>query len=196
MSYRLGLTGSIGMGKSTTAAIFKTLGIPVWDADDAVHKLYSVGGAAVPAIAALCSSAVTGGKVDRDELRSLIAEDPHLLSKIQTIVHPMVAQDRAKFIAQTNDNIIVLDIPLLFEIGADALCDGIIVVTAAPDVQKARVLARGVSAKDFSTLLARQMPDSEKRARATWVIETTSVAHVKGEVQRILAEIQKGLPDA
>jgi dephospho-CoA kinase len=190
MSYRLGLTGSIGMGKSTTAAILGQFGVPVWDADGAVHRLYSAGGAAVAPIAALCPQALADGGLDRSKLRAAIAANPDLLQHIQDIVHPLVAADRADFIAKTQEAIIALDIPLLFEIGADQLCDGVIVVTTTPQEQRRRVLARGLSEAEFDMILSKQMPDAEKRARATWVVETQSVPHVTGEIGRILAEIR------
>jgi len=199
MSYRLGLTGSIGMGKSTTAAILLQYGVPVWDADGAVHRLYGAGGAAVASIAALCPGALTDTGLDRSKLRAAIATNPDLLHKIQNIVHPLVAADRANFIANTQGEIIALDIPLLFEIGADTLCDGIIVVTTSPQEQRRRVLARGLSEADFQMILSKQMPDAEKRARATWVVETQSVAHVTAEIGRVLATIRsqiKGVIDA
>ena len=199
MSYRLGLTGSIGMGKSTTAAILLQYGVPVWDADGAVHRLYSAGGAAVAPIAALCPDALVNAGLDRAKLRAAITADPDLLQKIQDIVHPLVAADRADFIAKTQDEIIALDIPLLFEIGADTLCDGIIVVTTSPQEQRRRVLARGLPEADFQMILSKQMPDVEKRARATWVVDTQSVEHVTAEIGRILAEIRsqnEGTKDA
>ena len=199
MSYRLGLTGSIGMGKSTTAAILLQYGVPVWDADGAVHRLYSAGGAAVAPIAALCPDALVNAGLDRAKLRAAITADPDLLQKIQDIVHPLVAADRADFIAKTQDEIIALDIPLLFEIAADTLCDGIIVVTTSPQEQRRRVLARGLPEADFQMILSKQMPDVEKRARATWVVDTQSVEHVTAEIGRILAEIRsqnEGAKDA
>ena len=199
MSYRLGLTGSIGMGKSTTAAILLQYGVPVWDADGAVHRLYSAGGAAVAPIAALCPDALVNAGLDRAKLRAAITADPDLLQKIQDIVHPLVAADRADFVAKTQDEIIALDIPLLFEIGADTLCDGIIVVTTSPQEQRRRVLARGLPEADFQMILSKQMPDVEKRARATWVVDTQSVEYVTAEIGRILAEIRsqnEGTKDA
>lgn len=190
MSYILGLTGSIGMGKSTTAAMLAQHGLPVWDADGAVHRLYGTGGAAVAPIAALVPVARVQGGLDRAELRRAIAENPALLGQIQAIVHPMVSQDRIDFIEKNQAPILVLDVPLLYEIGADTLCDGVIVVTAPPQVQKQRVLARGMSEADFDLLLSRQMPDGEKRARATWVVQTRSLPHVQAEIATILAEIR------
>lgn len=193
MSYILGLTGSIGMGKSTTAAMFVQLGLPLWDADSAVHRLYDAGGVAVDPISKLVPNAAVNGGLDRGKLRMAIGENPALLAQIQAIVHPMVAQDRADFIAHVDAPIIVLDIPLLYEIGADTICDGVVVVTASAEVQRARVLARGLSEADFEMLLSRQMPDAEKRARATWVIETISFAHVAHEIASILAQIREQL---
>lgn len=190
MSYILGLTGSIGMGKSTAAAMLAQIGLPVWDADGAVHRLYGAGGAAVAPIGALVPASVVNGGINRAALREAMILNPALLNEIQAIVHPMVAQDRAEFIAQTDAPIIVLDVPLLFEIGADSLCNGVIVVTIDPDTQRARVLARGMAQADFDLLLARQMPDAEKRARATWLIETTTPAHVAQELHKILTQIE------
>jgi dephospho-CoA kinase len=196
VTYVLGLTGSIGMGKSTTAQLLRQEGIPVWDADDAVHRLYAAGGAAVPPIAQLCPSVIVNGGIDRSALRSAIESDPSLLTKIQDIVHPLVAADRAAFIAATAAPILVLDIPLLFEIGADAQCDGVLVVTTSPKEQKSRVLQRGLTEAQFDMILSRQMPDIEKRARATWVVETHSLAHVQAQLHLILDQIRKTNPDA
>ena len=196
MTYILGLTGSIGMGKSTTAQLLRQIGIPVWDADDAVHRLYAAGGAAVPPIAQLCPAAIVNGGIDRSALRSAIESGPALLTKIQDIVHPLVAADRANFIAVTHAPILVLDIPLLYEIGADAQCDGVLVVTTAPEEQKARVLQRGLTESQFNLILSRQMPDIEKRSRATWVVETHSLAHVQAQLHLILDQIRKITPHA
>jgi dephospho-CoA kinase len=184
------------MGKSTTAQLLRQEGIPVWDADDAVHRLYAAGGAAVPPIAQLCPSVIVNGGIDRSALRSAIESDPSLLTKIQDIVHPLVAADRAAFIAATAAPILVLDIPLLFEIGADAQCDGVLVVTTSPKEQKSRVLQRGLTEAQFDMILSRQMPDIEKRARATWVVETHSLAHVQAQLHLILDQIRKTNPDA
>lgn len=196
MSYILGLTGSIGMGKSTTAHLLRQEGIPVWDADDAVHRLYAAGGAAVPPIAQLCPAAMVNGGIDRSALRRAIEAGPSLLTQIQDIVHPLVAADRAAFIAATDAPILVLDIPLLYEIGAEAQCDGVLVVTTSPEVQKSRVLQRGLTEAQFDMILSRQMPDAEKRARATWVVETQSLAHVQAQLHMILDQIRKTNPDA
>jgi dephospho-CoA kinase len=197
MSYRLGLTGSIGMGKSTTAQLFAAEGVPVWDADAVVHRLYSKDGAAARALAPLYPEIIEDGAISRALLRVEIAKDPALLDRIQAIVHPLVSADRAAFLATTAAPIVLLDIPLLFETGADALCDGIVVVSAPAEVQRARVLSRGgMSVPDFEMILARQMPDAEKRARATWVIETTTLDSATLSVKQILREIREGLAHA
>ena len=189
----LGLTGSIGMGKSTTAGMFAAEGVPVWDADAAVHRLYSKGGAAVEAIGTLCPDAVVTGAVDRARLKSWIAADPKALARIEAAVHPLVAADRAKFI-ETAENkgapIVVLDIPLLFETGADQNMDATLVVTASPDVQRERVLARpGMTEEQFQLILSRQMPDAEKRARADYVIETLGLEQTAEDVRNLIAKI-------
>lgn len=191
--YVLGLTGSIGMGKSTTAAMFADEGVPVWDADAAVHRLYGPGGAAVPAVAALCPAAVVAGAVDRGRLKQALAADPSLLARLEAAVHPLVAADRAAFLdeaAARGAPVVVLDVPLLFETGADAGVDATVVVTAPEAVQRARVLARpGMTEAQFRALLARQMPDAEKRRRATHVIETDTLEGARARVRALLAEI-------
>ena len=193
--FHLGLTGSIGMGKSTTAAFFRDEGIPVWDADAAVHRLYAPGGAGTAAIAALHAPAVGPEGVSRDALKRWIAADAGALKQIEAAIHPLVAADRADFIENARRegaDIIVLDIPLLFETGGEAKMDGTLVVSAPPQVQRERVLARpGMTSAQLETILARQMPDSEKRARATWVIETTGLEAVRAAVRDLIAEIRK-----
>lgn len=190
MSYVLGLTGSIGMGKTTTAAMFAARGVPVWDADQTVHRLYQ--GAAVEPMGAAFPDCIIDGAVSRDALRQMIAANPPILDKIQSIIHPMIATDRAQFITTATAPIILLDLPLLFEIGGEQLCDGVVVVSAPADVQRARVLARGqMTADQFEMILARQIPDAEKRARADWVIETTNLADAETQVDQILSEIKE-----
>lgn len=197
MSFVLGLTGSIGMGKSTTAQMFADEGVPVWDADAVVRGLYEKGGAAADAIAKVYPDAMESGAVSRDKLRDLIAQDPKTLDEIQTIVHPLVAADRAAFLADAQVPVVLLDVPLLFETGADAACDGVAVVTVPADVQRARVLARGgMSEADFELILARQMPDAEKRSRARWVIETHTLDAARQSVKDILQQIEQDQPDA
>lgn len=192
MRYVLGLTGSIGMGKSTAAQMLKGMGLPVWDADAAVHDSYAIGGAAVAPIAALAPDAINAGAVDRSKLRAEIQAHPALLNDIQAIVHPIVAANRAQFLAARTAPLVVLDIPLLYEIGADSLCNGVIVVSAPADVQRARVLARGIPEAEFEMILSRQMPDSEKRARATWVVQTNTLQQTRDDLRGIIAAITKG----
>ena len=187
--WRIGLTGSIGMGKSTTAALFAAEGADVWDADAAVRRLYAPGGGAVPAVAALAPDAVHDGGVDRAALRRAIQSDPALLARLEGAVHPLVAADRAAFVAASRAPVVVCDVPLLFETGAEDEFDAVIVVSVPPEVQRARVLERGtMSPAELDTLLARQMPDAEKRARADRVIETQDHA----TAQAAVAEIMRG----
>lgn len=187
----IGLTGSIGMGKSTTAAMFAEAGAAVWDADAAVHRLYSRDGAAVAGIAILAPMAVRDEKVDRSLLRAAIARDHDLLPQIESLVHPLVAADRAAFIAGSSADVVVCDVPLLFETGAEGEFDAVVVVSAPAEVQRARVLARGTMTEgEFDTILARQMPDEEKRARADRVIETTDHDTARDKVAQIMAEVR------
>lgn len=193
----LGLTGSIGMGKSTTAAMFRELGVPVWDADAAVHRLYCAGGAGAAAIAALRPEAVGFGGVDRDALKAWIAEDGAALGRIEAAIHPLVATDRAAFVASAEADIVVLDIPLLLESGAEDQVDRVLVVTAPEEVQRARVLARpGMTATQLAAILARQIPDAEKRARADMVVETVDLADTRRDIEALLALLRKGLRNA
>jgi dephospho-CoA kinase len=193
-AFRLGLTGSIGMGKTTTAALFADMGIPVWDADAAVRRAYAAGGGAAEAVAALCPSAVADGAVNRDVLRAWVAADPGALSRLETAVHPVIAADRRDFAARADAAgapLIVFDIPLLFETGLDREMDGTLVVSVPPEIQRDRVLARpGMDEHTLATLLARQMPDAAKRARATWVIETLTPETARANVARVIAEIE------
>ncbi|WP_413876812.1 dephospho-CoA kinase [Albidovulum sp.] len=194
--FLLGLTGSIGMGKSTTAAMFAAEGVPVWDADAAVHRLYARGAPGVAAIAALRPDAIIDGAVDRARLKDWIATDSDALARIEAAVHPLVAADRAAFIdraATAGVDLVLLDIPLLFETGAEAALDATLVVTAPAEVQRARVLARpGMTETQFATILARQMPDAEKRARATHVIETSTLEQTRAAVQALIDELRAG----
>lgn len=190
--FRLGLTGSIGMGKSTTAAMFLEEGIPVWDADAAVHRLYAPGGAAVAPLAALCPAALRDGGINRAALKDWIATDASALARIEAVVHPLVAADRAAFLDRASSDIVVLDIPLLFEKGSEVEMDATLLVTAPPEVQRARVMARpGMTEAQFATILARQMPDADKRARATHIIETLSVDAARAAVRALIAHLRK-----
>ena len=189
--FRLGLTGSIGMGKSTTARLFAEAGVPVWDADATVHALYAPGGAAVAPIAQAFPGVVVDGAVDRARLRNALGDDKQALLRLESIVHPLVQADREAFIAAHDSApLVVLDIPLLYETGAETACDAVLVVTAAPQVQRARVLARGQMTPDqLDLILSRQMPDDEKRRRADYVIETLSLDQTRGAVQELIAKI-------
>ena len=198
MSLVLGLTGSIGMGKSTTSGFFREAGVPVWDADAAVHQLYALGGAAVAAIGAIHAAAVRDGAIDRAALRAWIAADPTALRQIESIVHPLVARSRAEFLAANADSpLVVVDVPLLFETGGDRSVDASLVVTAPPEVQRARVLARpGMTEDHFQTILAQQLPDAEKRARADHVIETLTLDQTRAAVFDLIAQLTGQAPDA
>ncbi|MDG1377113.1 MAG: dephospho-CoA kinase [Yoonia sp.] len=191
MSFVLGLTGSIGMGKSTTADMFRDEGVPVWDADDTVHRLYAQGGAAVPLIAEQIPEAVVDGAVSRDRLKRLITNDPRILPVVENIVHSLVAADRAAFLAAHPHDLVLLDMPLLFETKADLWLDAVIVVTAPEDIQRARVLDRGTMTEDqFDLILSKQMPDIEKRKRADFIIETVSLDVARDAVRKLLQQIR------
>lgn len=197
MSFKLGLTGSIGMGKSTTARLFAEAGCAVWDADEAVHRLYGHGGAAVPPMEALFPDAISGGAVDRAALRAIIGRDPGALTKIEAVVHPLVRADRAQFSRATGAEIIVFDIPLLFETGAEAEMDAVVCVTVSPEEQEKRVLDRGtMGAEQFRSIRDKQMPNAEKCARADFVIETDTLEHARTQVHDVLDQIRKRLSDA
>jgi dephospho-CoA kinase len=191
-AFLLGLTGSIGMGKSTTARFFAEAGLPVWDADTTVHRLYAEGGAAVAPLAALFPTALVNHAISRDALKTLIACDPATLPRIEAVTHPLVAADRARFLATATADILVLDIPLLFETGAEAILDATLLVTAPPAVQHARVLARpGMTEALFQAILARQMPDPQKRSLATHIIETLGENAVRESVAALIAHIRE-----
>lgn len=191
MSFDLGLTGSIGMGKSTTARMFAEEGCDLWDADAAVHRLYAPGGAAVAPLAQAFPDAIRDGAVDRAALRDVISGDPDNLAGIEAIVHPLVAQDRAEFRTRARAEIRVYDIPLLFETGGEAEMDAVACVWVAPEIQRARVLARGtMSAEQFERILSKQMPSDEKRARADFQIETDTLDHARQQVQDVISQIK------
>ena len=197
MTFKLGLTGSIGMGKSTTAQMFVQEGCALWDADAAVHKLYARGGAAVEPISVLFPQVVVGGAVSRDALKDLIAQEPDALGHIEAIVHPLVAQDRQEFLTETKADIAVLDIPLLFETGSEGHMDATVCVSVPPDEQEKRVLARGqMTPEQFVQIRAKQMPNEEKCARSDFVIVTDTVEHARAQVQDVVRQIRAGLQDA
>lgn len=192
----VGLTGSIGMGKTETARMFARLGYPVFDADAAVHRLYEAGGAAVPLIESAFPGAVSDGKVDRARLSHLVAGDPGALALLESIVHPLVRRDQEAFLdaARQGDHALaVLDIPLLFETGRDRDVDAVVVVSAPEPVQKDRVLARpGMTPETFAAILARQTPDSEKRRRADFVVDSSQGLDAAFEQVRAIAEQLEG----
>jgi dephospho-CoA kinase len=189
----IGLTGSIGMGKTTTARLFAEAGVPVYDADAAVHGLYEA--AAVEAIEAAFPGTTQGGKVDRAALGRRVTGDPPALQMLEAIVHPLVRQSEKQFLAaaeQSGAMIAVLDIPLLLETGGDSRVDAVVVVSAPLGVQRERVLERGVSVAQFEALLSRQMPDAEKRRRADFVVDTSrGIEPAREQVKAILAAVAK-----
>lgn len=194
MSFHLGLTGSIGMGKSTTARMFAEEGCAVWDADAAVHRLYAPGGAAVEPIRAAFPEAIVEGGVSRQKLKEIIARDPDALRRIEQIVHPLLAEDRESFRNHTEAEILVFDIPLLFETGGDRDMDAVVVVTAPEKVQFQRVMERGtMTPEQFEQILAKQMPDAEKRARADYIVVTDTLDHARAQVRDIVARIRAEL---
>ena len=193
----LGLTGSIGMGKSTTARLFAEEGAAVWDADAAVHRLYGPGGAAVGPVEAAFPGVSGPEGVDRAELGRRVHDDPAALARLEAIVHPLVGADRETFLAAVREQgaaLVVLDIPLLFETGAEGRFDAVVVVTAPPEVQRARVLARpGMTPAALEAVLARQMPDADKRERADFLIDTadgldSARAQVRMVVDAVLSQ--------
>lgn len=189
--FALGLTGSIGMGKSTALRLFAEAGCAVWDADAAVHRLYEPGGAAVAPVAALHPPALVAGGISRPALKDWIAAEPAALGWIERVVHPLVAADRAAFLAATPADVAVFDVPLLFETGAEAAFDAVAVVSAPPELQRARVLDRpGMTEAQFEALKAKQMPDADKRARADYIIPSATPEEARAAVTAILNEIR------
>ena len=191
----IGLTGSIGMGKSTTAAMFREAGIPVYDADASVRRLYEPGGAAVQAIDQMFPGVVRNGAIDREALRQRVLDRRDALPRLNALVHPLVALDRRAFLEMAEEQgaaMVVLDIPLLFETGAQLSVNAVVVVTAPPDAQRERVLARpGMTPERFETILARQMPDAEKRARAHFVIDTScGIEAAREQVAQVIATLR------
>ncbi len=191
----IGLTGSIGMGKSETARMFARLGIPVYDSDAAVHRLYEPGGGAVDAIEKAFPGTVRDGRVDRAALSRRLAGDEAAFRTLERIVHPLVAADQREFLERAGRegaDMVVQDVPLLFETGGHARMDAVVVVSAPADVQRRRVLARpDMTEEKLAQILSRQMPDEEKRARAHYIVETgKGLDHAFEQVKRIVAELR------
>ena len=191
----LGLTGSIGMGKSTTAAMFEEEGAPVYDSDAAVHALYAPGGAAVEPIGAAFPDAVADGAVDRARLAERVLDDAEALKALEAITHPLVLQGRADFLrraAAEGADVVVADVPLLFETGGERMMHAVVVASAPEAVQRERVLARpGMTPEKLEAILARQTPDAEKRARADFVIETgRGVEAARDQVRQVLSTLR------
>lgn len=187
----LGLTGSIGMGKSTTSAMFQAEGVPVYDSDAAVHALYAVGGAAVAPVAEAFPGVVVDGAIDRAKLSAAVVGKSEALAKLEAIVHPLVGAHRIGFFEEAQargQDIVVLDIPLLFETGGEKKVDKVVVVSAPANVQRERVLTRpDMTPEKFEAILARQTPDAEKRARADFVIDTgQGLDHARAQVRDLV----------
>src|SRR6202050_5615567 len=190
----LGLTGSIGMGKSTTAKLFAEAGVPVYDADATVHRLYE--GEAAPAIEAAFPGSTVGGKVDRTRLSAQVVHDPAAMKRLEQIVHPMLGASRQKFLddaEQSGAPVAVVDVPLLYETGGEKRVDAVVVVTTSPEIQHERILTRdNMTAEKLEAILARQMPDAEKRKRADFVVDTShGLDPVRARIRDILAEAAK-----
>jgi len=188
----LGLTGSLGMGKSTTAGFFAELAVPVHDADATVHRLYKA--EAVSPIEAAFPGTTVNGEVDREKLARRVLDDPAAIKKLEGIVHPLVRAAEEHFLTEAerkNARVAVLDIPLLFETGGDRRCDAVVVVSAPEDVQRARIFERpGMTAQKFSAIVANQMPDAEKRKRADFMLDTSKgFDAARAQVREILARI-------
>ena len=190
----IGLTGSIGMGKSTTMQLFAEEGVPVYDADAAVHAVYA--GEAVPVVEAAFPGTTADGKVDRQKLSAKVLGNPEALKKLETIVHPMLGAHRQQFLSDAEKSgaaIAVLDVPLLFETGGEKRVDAVVVVSAPADIQRTRVLAReNMTEEKLDAILARQTPDAEKRRRADFVVDTSSgLEPVRARIRDILAEVAR-----
>ena len=190
----LGLTGSIGMGKSTTATLFAEAGVPVYDADATVHMLYE--GEAVPAIEAAFPGTTADGKVDRNKLSARVVHDPAAIKRLEQIVHPMLGASRQKFlddVERSGAPVAVVDVPLLFETGGEKRVDAVVVVTTTPELQRQRILARdNMTSEKLDAILARQLPDAEKRRRADFVVDTSDgLDPVRLRIRDILNEAVK-----
>ena len=190
---RIGLTGGIGMGKSTVAGMFAARGVPGFNADDEVHRLQAPGGAAIPAIEAAFPGTVTGGVLDRAKLRALVLAEPARMRELEGIMHPLVRAAQAEFIVEAEAKgspAALLDIPLLYETGRQADFDKVVVVSCPRETQIARVQRRGLSLAEIEAIIARQMPDAQKRARADYVVETDGLLEsTEAQVQAILKEL-------
>jgi len=192
----VGLTGSIGMGKSTVAGMFAEQGAPAFDSDVAVHQLYAAGGSAVPLVEAAFPGVMRDGAIDRALLSARVVGDEAAIKRLEEIVHPLVRQAQADFLAvnrQAGTEVVVLDIPLLFESGAAGQVDKVVVVSAPPELQQARVLARpGMTEAKFEAILARQLPDADKRARADFVVDTSgSYEQTRAQVRAVLDALRE-----
>lgn len=190
----LGLTGSIGMGKSTTAKLFEEAGVPVYDADATVHKIYE--GEAVPAMEAAFPGSTVNGKVDRQKLSAMVVNNAEAMKRLETIVHPMLRSHQQKFLndaEKAGAPVAVLDVPLLFETGGETRVDAVVVVTTTPEVQRERILARENMTPDkLDAILARQLPDAEKRKRADFVVDTShGLDPVRLRIREILDQVVK-----
>jgi dephospho-CoA kinase len=190
----LGLTGSIGMGKSTTAKLFAEAGVPVYDADATVHRLYE--GEAAPAIEAAFPGTTAEGRVDRTRLSARVVHDPAAMKQLEQIVHPMLGASRQKFLSEAEQSgapVAVVDIPLLFETGGEKRVDAVVVVTTTPEIQRERILARdNMTGEKLDAILARQLPDAEKRQRAHFVVDTShGLDPVRARIRDILVEAAK-----
>src|SRR6266480_1791892 len=190
----LGLTGSIGMGKSTTAKLFAEAGVPVYDADAAVHRLYE--GEAVPAIEAAFPGTTVNGKVDRNKLSAKVVHDPAAMKRLEQIVHPMLGAYHRKFLhdaEQSGAPVAVVDVPLLYETGGEKRVDAVVVVTTTPEIQRQRILARdNMTNEKLDSILARQLPDAEKRKRADFVVDTShGLGPLRGRIRDILEQVVK-----
>lgn len=197
MTFKLGLTGSIGMGKSTTARIFADQGCGVWDADAAVHRLYGENGAAVAPVAAIFPQVMKQQEICRTAIKQLISDDSAALRQIEKIVHPLVARDRQLFIEQAEQAVLVFDIPLLYETHSQQQFDAVACVYISPEEQRRRVMDRGtMTAAQLDYILSKQMPIAKKRELSLYQIETDSLMHVMAQVAAILEDIREQVTDA
>ncbi len=190
----LGLTGSIGMGKSTTAKLFAEAGVPIYDADATVHRIYQ--GEAAPAIETAFPGTTVDGKVDRAKLSAKVLHDPAAIKRLEQIVHPMLGASRQKFLDDaeaSGASVVVMDIPLLFETGGEKRVDAVVVVTTSPEAQRERIMARGtMTSEALDAILARQLPDTEKRRRADFVVDTShGLDPVRERIRDILQQVAR-----